>query len=143
MSVSIRHDSNRIIVTTFFSRVKEYRISQTNQLMAWIDDKLPERNMNLLLQTIDETLVSIFGKKTTCVVFDFLKKEFALEKNQIPAKPRLFSQGLYLLFGSASHLIEQRILRNLSVKSGVGLDPENDVDFADYVVIHETMVEIK
>jgi len=111
--------------------------------MAWTDDELTEWNINLLVQTIDETLESIFGKKTTCVVYDFLKKKFALEKNQIPTNPKLFSQGLYILFGSASHLIEQRILRNLSVKSGVEFDPENHLDFADYVVVHETMVETK
>ncbi len=111
--------------------------------MTLTDSQLREQSQLLLVQTIDEVLETIFGKKTLAEVYDFLKKRLMLEKNEIPTKAKVFSQGLHQLFGSASSQIELRIAKKLCEKSGMKFDPDSLFDFADYIAAYRALVKPK
>jgi hypothetical protein len=100
------------------------------------------RSDAILVQVIEETLGTCFGKTPTAIIFDVLKNRFMLPKNEIPAKPETFSRGLHALFGLASSQIERNILRKLSEKSGKEYVPKEGLNFVDNLAAYRAAVEI-
>lgn len=114
------------------------------RLVTLTDSELREQESQLLLvKTIDEVIETIFGKRTLPLIYNFLKKRLMLEKNEVPMKAKVFSQGLHQLFGSASSQIELRIAKRLSEESGMEFDPGSSFDFADFVAGYKALVKPK
>ena len=86
-----------------------------------------------LLQATDETLEGIFGKRARVQVYDYLERELMLKRNEIPARPEVFSKGISALFGSASKMIELAILKKFYNRLGVTFEPRENFNFADYI----------
>ena len=107
-----------------------------------LESELRKRSDTLTLEAIDETLERIFGRKITAMIYDFLEDRFMLEKEEIPTRAKVFSQGLQTMFGSVSSQIELGILRNLCERSGNKFRPEDDLSFADCISAHRALVRI-
>jgi len=95
----------------------------------------------MLVQIIEESLETLFGKRTTAMIFDFLKAKFMLQKNEIPMNAKILSEVLHTFFGSASGQIELRILRKLCEKSGTEFKPEENASLVDYIAAHRALVK--
>ena len=66
-------------------------------------------------------------------MYDYLQKRLMLKRNEIPARPEVFSEGLSTLFGSASKLIEINIVKNLYRRIEVKFEPRENFSFADHI----------
>jgi hypothetical protein len=86
-----------------------------------------------LVEAIDETL-RIFGLRTCMQIYSYLERSYALKRLEIPERLEVFSTGLNSLFGSASKLIELRIVKSFYSKLGVKFEQIDGYSFPDYLV---------
>ncbi len=89
----------------------------------------------LFTQTTDEILERIFGQKARAEIYNYLEKTYNLNKNEIPAKPDIFSKGMSSLFGSISNLIELNIAKVVCNRLDLDIDLKANFSFTDYVAI--------
>lgn len=65
-----------------------------------------------LLQTFDEGL-SVLGKSSVKAIYAHLKRQYALEREDVPVRLGLFHTGLVSLLGSkGAILVEKQIAKN-------------------------------
>jgi hypothetical protein len=102
------------------------------------EDELGKRTGSLddlLLDVIDETLKHVFKEPGAKVIYDYLKDQCHLKREEIAEKPEVFSAGLERLLKSGAVLIEKMILINLSSKLQLKYEEKEGYEFSDY--IHE------
>jgi hypothetical protein len=87
-----------------------------------------------LVETVDETLEMLFGRKAKLQIYSHLEKEFGLRRSEILDNPESFSMGLSNLFGSASKQIELNIARKLNKKLDLVSEPDQNLTFAEYII---------
>ncbi len=88
---------------------------------------------SLLNEIIDDTIKKIFGKETTGVIYNYLKKEFSLELQDILRKPEAFSTGLKKLIGAKAMALEKAIVENLYSKLQLEREEKRDFTFSDHI----------
>ncbi|MCW4035519.1 MAG: hypothetical protein NWF03_09170 [Candidatus Bathyarchaeota archaeon] len=88
---------------------------------------------DVVAEAVDETLNHIFKKEGTTVIYKFLETHAKLKITQVADKPEIFSKNLHKLMSSATHVIEQTILRKLYSKLGIKFEEKNGYKFSDYI----------
>jgi|YelNatPaOPRAMG01_1025707.scaffolds.fasta_scaffold39071_3 hypothetical protein len=89
----------------------------------------------LLIDAIDEVLTSL-GNHCKHVVYDYLKKELDMNREEIPRRIEDFAEALKQLFGQASTLLEIEIMKQLKMKAPdfKCVIKRNELSFAQYVM---------
>jgi len=128
-AVYLNKFSFTVIESTFAGRGASYRtnVNATREIeMA-----------ACLLQAIDDTL-EMLGQKAGDLVYGYLQKSFGLMKDEIPARPEVFSRGLFSLFGSASKHLEMNIVKKFYEKLGIAFEPTENFNFLNCILVVET-----
>jgi len=102
------------------------------------EDELGKRTVSLddlLLNVIDETLKYVFKEPGAKVIYDYLRDQCHLKREEIAEKPEVFSAGLERLLKSGAVLIEKMTLTNLSSRLQLKYVEKDGYGFSDY--IHE------
>jgi hypothetical protein len=100
------------------------------------EDELGKRTGSLddlLLNVIDETLKHVFKEPGAKVIYDYLRDQCHLKREEIAEKPEVFSAGLERLLKSGAVLIEKMILINLSSKLQLKYEEKEGYGFSDYI----------
>lgn len=100
------------------------------------EDELGKRTGSLddlLLNVIDETLKHVFKEPGAKVIYDYLRDQCHLKREEIAEKPEVFSAGLERLLKSGAVLIEKMILINLSSKLQLNYMEKEGYEFSDYI----------
>ena len=89
----------------------------------------------ILLNVIDEEFSSLGG---TCqkIIYFYLKKEYNLERREIPFNIKEFSQALESMFKNGATILQIRIMENLYRKMGYisqRLYEKETLDFVQYI----------
>ncbi len=87
----------------------------------------------LVPKAVDETLTQIFTEIGTNVIYEYLDVNFDLKCGEIYEKPKVFSDGLEKLLGSAAPVIEKKILMNLYFHLKLKFTEKKNYEFQDYV----------
>jgi len=90
-------------------------------------------NDGLILKTIEDVLISIFGDKTFNNLLIALKRNYALEWREIPRRSKEFSLALHQILGTGSMIIEDLIIESLYNNLGLELIRRKDFSFSDYI----------
>jgi len=75
---------------------------------------------DLLLETIDDVLKQVFGKKPAKIIIQSMKKNYFLEWEEIPSKVEVFADALGKILGLGA-IIEDLILESLHSNLGLEL----------------------
>jgi hypothetical protein len=87
----------------------------------------------LVHETIDNVL-SQLGTVCRQVIYDYLEKEYALEKNNIADHIMGFSEALKQMFGGAAALLEIQMMRSLHQRvPQFKYRPEETLTFLEYM----------
>jgi hypothetical protein len=95
--------------------------------------KRPGSLDDLLLSVIDETLKYVFKEPGAKVIYDYLRDQCHLKREEIADKPEVFSAGLERLLKSGAVLIEKMILINLSSSLQLKYEEKEGYEFSDYI----------
>ncbi len=87
----------------------------------------------LVLGTIQNVLLDVFGEKTLKKMRQVLKDSYSLEWQEIPEKSEAFSSALKEILGRGAVIIEDLIVENLYNSLGKGLQWRKDYTFSDYI----------
>lgn len=71
---------------------------------------------SIVLQTVDEVLLSLLGESARKAVYFHLKEYFGINKEEIPHHLKEFSYALEKIFGSGAMLIEMAFMKQLHKK---------------------------
>lgn len=94
--------------------------------------KVVEVDQKILLCV--DTALQKFGESVKNSIYYYLKKDFNLEKVEIPKKPEAFESALTSIFGEqGSKVIEKLIL--LEIKSIFNLEKDSDLTFDKVVTM--------
>ncbi len=87
----------------------------------------------LLIKCVDAALKEIFGETGTKIIYDYLRNNHSLKREQIPERLEDFEKGLEKILSSGAWVTERMALKNLY--SGFGLEYRNKVNysFVDHV----------
>jgi hypothetical protein len=88
---------------------------------------------DLLLDVIDETLKHVFRETSAKVIYDYLKDQCHLKREEIAEKPVVFSAGLERLLKSGAVSVEKIILINLNSKLQLKYEAKEGCKFSDYI----------
>jgi len=86
-----------------------------------------------LLETINEVLEGIFGRKGSIIIFETMEKKYVLKRNQIGERLKVLEDVLRQMFKSGSLIIEDLILENLYAKFNVEFKSQKGYQFSDYI----------
>lgn len=95
--------------------------------------KSVEEFEKILLETIDEGMVQVFGNTSTGVIYDYLKGNHKLSKEDIPENLEVFSFSLEKMFGFGAILLEKLVLKKLYKKLGLKYEEKKGYKFLDYI----------
>jgi len=85
------------------------------------------------LEAVDSAL-SVLGDQSKCAVYQYLKENFGISKQEIPREVDSFVKSLERIFGQAARLIEIRIITKLHQKIPAFFFSANKgFSFVDYV----------
>jgi len=88
-------------------------------------------------QLVNETIDNVFSQLgTVCrqAIYDYLEKEYALEKNNVVDHIMGFSEALKQMFGGAAALLEIQMMRSLHQKvPQFKYRPEGALTFLEYM----------
>jgi hypothetical protein len=95
-----------------------------------------DRNfVKLLLEAVDEGLSSL-GDSPKQAIYFYLKKEFKLDKRDIPQKIEEFTDAIERIFGLGAKFLEILIMKRLYEKVGHEFEysqEQKDLVFTEYV----------
>lgn len=92
------------------------------------------RNFNDVLQvTIKETLLGIFGEKSTKTIFKTMEKVHSIRLDDISSKSHIFDVALKDILGTGHQIVEDMILENLFDRTGKVFEYRENFSFSDYV----------
>ena len=95
--------------------------------------KSMEEFEKILLETIDESMVRVFGHTSTGVIYDYLKENRKLGKEDIPENLEVFSSSLEKMFGFGALLLEKLVLKKLYAKLGLRYEEREGYKFLYYI----------
>jgi len=87
----------------------------------------------VILRTIQNVFLDIFGEKTLKKVRQILKDNYSLDWPEIPEKSEVFAAALKEIFGKGATIIEDLIIENLYNSLGKDLPAKNNYTFSDYI----------
>jgi len=88
----------------------------------------------LLLKTIDNSLKEIFTENAALAIYAFLESSCTLNREEIPEKLDLFSEGLRQFLSTGAFTVERVILENLYSDLEVKCQLGEDCDFKSSVI---------
>lgn len=92
------------------------------------------RNFNDVLQvTIKETLLGIFGEKSTKTIFKTMEKVHSIRLDDVSSKSHVFDVALKDILGTGHQIVEDMILENLFDRTGKVFEYRENFSFSDYV----------
>ena len=101
------------------------------------------RRIRRLLQTFDEGL-GVLGRSSTKAIYDHLKRQYALEREDMPARLGLFHIGLLNLLGSkGAILVEKQIAKCMCLRLKLKYEERPQWDFASYVRVAVKKLKIR
>jgi len=91
------------------------------------------RRIRRLLRTFDEGL-SVLGRGSMKAIYDHLKREYTLEREDVPARLGLFHTGLENMLGpKGAILVEKQIAKCMCSSLKLKYEERPTWDFASYV----------
>jgi len=87
----------------------------------------------LILNAVDETLRTVFNERGAQVIYRYLSLEHKLTKEEIPKRPKIFSNSLKKLLGSAAPVIERLIVKNLYGKLDLNFEEREEYRIVNYI----------
>lgn len=97
---------------------------------------MPKRDFErLLFEAVDEGLSSL-GDSSKHAIYYYLKKNFNIEKKEIPYKIDVFATAIEKIFGLGASFLEILIMKRLYEKDGRSFKwkgSEDDFTFTEYV----------
>jgi len=87
----------------------------------------------ILLETIDESMVQVFGNTSTGVIYNFIEGNHDLKKEDIPENLEIFSSILEKMFGFGATFLEKLVLKKLYMKLGLKYEEKEGYKFLDYI----------
>jgi hypothetical protein len=67
----------------------------------------------LLLETIDNSLKDLFTENAASAIYAFLESNYTLNRQEIPEKLDVFTEGLHRFLSTGAFTVERVILENL------------------------------
>jgi len=95
--------------------------------------KSMEEFKKILLETIDESMVQVFGSTSTEVIYDYIEGNHDLRKEDIAENLEIFSSSLEKMFGFGATLLEKLVLKKLYMKLGLKYEEKEGYKFLDYI----------
>jgi len=88
----------------------------------------------ILLKTINDVLLEIFGENATSIIYGYIEKNYSLTQQNITHNLQTFIRGLNEFLGSGARMVQIMILKELYSNFGFELEQVDDRrSFADYV----------
>jgi hypothetical protein len=95
----------------------------------------------LLLDSIDEALADLLGRRTREAVYDYLARNCLIDRNEIPRRLDEFSKLLRIVFGRGSSTIGKVIAKRLYAKLRWEFVEIRSYELTDYVRTARERVE--
>jgi hypothetical protein len=103
--------------------------------------KYEENFDDILLETIDETLLSL-GEPVKNAIYLHLQNNFNISKNEIPKKIHAFSDIIQKIFGSGACRLEIKFMKTLHSKINVNVQwPEYKAPLSKWIIMDMTFTE--
>jgi len=93
-----------------------------------------------LLEAVDHGLLSL-GENPRKAIYFHLKRNFRLQRENIPKETNEFSKALNTIFGPGAKIIEKFILKELYRRLELNFEDKEDFTFADYITEAKKLVE--
>jgi len=87
----------------------------------------------LILKTVEEVLINVFGKKTFNKMLLIIERDYALKWKEIPKRSKEFSLALRQILGTGSMIIEDLIVENLYNSVGLEIVRKKNLSFSEYI----------
>ena len=88
----------------------------------------------ILLKTINDVLLEIFGESATSIIYGYIEKNYSLNQQNITHNLQTFIKGLNEFLGSGARMVQIMILKELYSNFGFELEQIDDRrSFADCV----------
>jgi hypothetical protein len=88
---------------------------------------------DVLQDTIRDTLIDVFGGKSTATIIRTLERVHSLKLDEVPEKSQQFRAAMQGILGTGHQIIEDMILENFSSKLGKKYEYMNDYTLGDYI----------
>jgi hypothetical protein len=92
-----------------------------------------KRANKMISRVAEEVMLSIFGRKSLDNIIQIMKERYGLDLDEMPDKPRLFSEAMREIVGVSSVIIEDLIIENLYMKVGLEICWKKGYSFPDYI----------
>ena len=87
----------------------------------------------LLLKVLDDELKQIFGEAATLIIYNHLKKNYSLKREEIPQKLEVFIRGLNEFLSSGAQVVEKMVLKKVYSSFGFQCRIRKGYSFIDYM----------
>lgn len=84
-------------------------------------------------KVIDKVLTQVFGKEATTLIYGHLERNYAVKRSEIGENIELFARGLEDFLRSGAHIIERKILEDVSSGQIHRFELDNVDDDVDFV----------
>jgi len=109
--------------------------ASTDKLELPEDRSGQEKFNQILSEAIDEALSSM-GEPVKNAVYQHLKNDFSIEKNQIPNKINEFSDIIHKIFGLGASRLEIKFMKNLNSKIEVNIQwPQYEWPLSKWIIV--------
>jgi hypothetical protein len=98
-----------------------------------VTSEIQKSHEGLILKTIEEVLINVFGRKTFNKMLLIMKKKYELEWREIPRRSEEFSLALHHLLGNGSMIIEDLIVESLYEALGLEIVQKRDLPFYECI----------
>jgi len=98
---------------------------------------------SLLLDAVDEALQQVFKNAEIQAIYGAVEKKCQLKREEIAAKPEVFSSCLEKVFDSAGIQIQKLIIKNLCRRSKIEYKEKEKFSFSDYLKELEHKMPLK
>ena len=95
----------------------------------------PSKFDYLLLESIDEALADLLGRRSRDQIFDHLATRYGYGREEVPVKICEFYEFLEKMFSSGAKTVGRTILRRLCRKLGYAFVNLPDLEFLDHLAV--------
>ena len=93
----------------------------------------PKTLDDLVLESVDEVLADLLGRKCKEAIFDHLERNYSIARENIPKNLQKFFELLEEAFGRGSKTIGKAVIRKLFEKLGWEFGEVGSFEFFDYL----------
>lgn len=93
----------------------------------------PKTLDDLVLESLDEVLADLLGKKCKEAIYDHLERNYSIAREKIPENLQKFFELLEETFGRGSKTIGNAVIRKLFEKLGWEFGEVGSFEFFDYL----------